>query len=58
MKNQCRRGDCLKREAWTVCRFEEGGLERRGWCFLGGGGGGDNPMHTMIQLRVVDNFSQ
>ena len=24
MKNQYRGGDCLKRGAWTVCRFKEG----------------------------------
>ena len=35
-------GDCLKRGAWTVCRFkgEGGAWQERG-------GGGDTPMHTM-----------
>ena len=28
MKNQYRGGDCLKREAWTVCRFK-GGLGKK-----------------------------
>ena len=40
-------GGCLKKEAWTVCRFQEGGLARkRGLVFLRGGGV-DFPMHTM-----------
>ena len=36
-KNQYRGGDCLKRGAWTVCRFEVGLARKRGWCFWGGG---------------------
>ena len=35
MKNHYRGGDCLKRGAWTVCRFK-GGLGKKGF---GGGGG-------------------
>ena len=34
-------GDCLKRGAWTVCRFKGGGAWQER------GGGGDTPMHTM-----------
>ena len=36
-------GDCLKRGAWTVCRFKWGG----GGCFLTGG---YTPMHTMTKF--------
>ena len=36
-KKQCRRGDCLKRGAWTVCRFMGGGLgKEEGGVFEGG----------------------
>ena len=37
MKNQYKGGGALKRGAWTVCRFKEGGggawQESGGWCF-------------------------
>ena len=39
------------REAWAVCQFK-GGLARKRWYFLNGGGV-DTPMHTM---RVVQNL--
>ena len=29
MKNQYRGEDCLKRGAWTVCQFKEGGLGKK-----------------------------
>ena len=40
-RNQYRGGNCLKRGAWTVCRFKGGGLgkKERGGVFDGGGGG-------------------
>ena len=42
------RGNCLKREAWSVCKFKGGGLAKKE---VDGvfeeGGGGDTPMHTM-----------
>ena len=41
-------GNCLKREAWTVCRFKGSLVKKRGWIFLGGRWGA--PMHTMISL--------
>ena len=44
---QYRGGDCLKKGAWTVCRFKEALARKRGWCFRGGGGG-DTPMHIML----------
>ena len=50
MKNQYRGRDCLKREAWTVCRFKGGGWglgKKEGVVFFRGGGV-DNPMHTMV----------
>ena len=47
MKNQCIEGDCLKRGAWTVCRFKRGLSKKKEAVFLGGG---DTPMHTMHQL--------
>ena len=36
MKNPIKRKDCIKRGAWTVCRFKgEGGVSRkRGWTNL------------------------
>ena len=39
MKNQYRRGDCLKREAWTVRFKGRGRLGKKegGWGFLRGG---------------------
>ena len=33
MKNHYRGGDCLKRGAWTVCRFKKGLARKRVWCF-------------------------
>ena len=36
-------GDCLKRWAWTVCRFKKG-LSKREGCF---GGRVDTAMHSM-----------
>ena len=30
MKNQYRGGNCLKRRAWTVCRFKGGLARKRG----------------------------
>ena len=41
-KNQLR--NCLKMEAWTVCRFKGRGQEIEGWCL---GGVVNTPMHTM-----------
>ena len=36
-KKQYIRGHCLKRGAWTVCRFKGGGLDKKiGQCTLGG----------------------
>ena len=54
MKNRYTRGNCLKREAWIVCRFKGRGLGKKegvvflrewegvgGWGgWMGGGGGG------------------
>ena len=38
--------NCLKRGAWTVCRFKWGLGKKDGkWCFLRGGV--DTPMHIM-----------
>ena len=36
-KKQYVGGNCLKREAWIVCRFKAGGAwqKRGGWCFEG-----------------------
>ena len=35
MKNQYITDNCLKREAWTVCRFQEGGfVDKEGVVFL------------------------
>ena len=36
--------DCLKMEAWTVCRFKGRGQEIEGWCLRGVV---NTPMHTM-----------
>ena len=50
-KKQYRGGDCLKRGAWTVCRFKGGGLLKIEWS-------GDYereadiPMHTMLYVCV------
>ena len=42
------RGNCLKREAWSVCKFKGGGLAKKEVDgVFEGGGGGDTPMHTM-----------
>ena len=48
MKNQYKGGNCLKRRAWTVCRFKVGlGKKDGGGVFLRGGGGVNALMHTM-----------
>ena len=43
------RGGCLKRGAWTVCRFKGGGLGK----YKGGGvfSRGGNPMQTMSSQK-------
>ena len=41
------RGNCLKREAWSVCKFKGGGLAKKEVDDVFEGGGGDTPMHTM-----------
>ena len=41
------RGNCLKREAWSVCKFKGGGLAKKEVDGVFEGGGGDTPMHTM-----------
>ena len=46
-KNKYRGGGCLKRGAWTVCRFKEGGLGKKEGVGVFKGGGVDFPMHTM-----------
>ena len=58
MKNRYGRGNCLKREAWIVCRFKGRGLaEKEGVVFLRGWGV-DIPMHTMkLSYGDVDYFS-
>ena len=44
------RGDCLKREAWTVCRFKGGlGKKERGSVFEEGI---DTRMHTMTSFKI------
>ena len=49
-KKQYIGANCLKRGAWTVCRFKECLAKKRGGeCFWGGV---DTPMHTM----EVDDF--
>ena len=68
MKNQYRGGNCLKRGAWTVCRFK-GGLARKGGVFEGGWypnvhyecGFTLKLVHDMItnnQMHHTDKFSQ
>ena len=49
IKKQYIGGNCLKRRAWTVCKFKGGLLKKRGVMFLKGGV--DTPIHTMITLR-------
>ena len=49
MKNQYRGGDCLKRGAWTVCRFKGSLARKRRWCF---GEGVDTPMHIMGWMYI------
>ena len=56
-KNQYREGDCLKRGAWTVCWFKGVLARKSGWCFWGGGGG-DNPMHTMLSYGWLQDSLQ
>ena len=43
------RGNCLKRGGLgQFADVRGGGLTKKiGWCFRGGGGEGDTPMHTM-----------
>ena len=42
------RGNCLKRAAWSVCKFKGGGLAKKEVDgVFEGGGEGDTPMHTM-----------
>ena len=48
-KNQCKGGNCLKRWAWTVCKFKGGTWQERGGGALMGV---DTLMHTMIILRT------
>ena len=43
-KKPIQRGDCLKRGAWTVCRFQGE---------LGKKEGGDTPMHTMVMYQKL-----
>ena len=55
MKNQYRRGDCLKRGSWTFCKFKGEGLakKRESGVFEGGV---DTPMDTMPwvkQLKII-----
>ena len=46
-------GDCLKRGAWTVCRFKGGlGKKEAGGVFEGEGEG-DTLMHTMAKAGVI-----
>ena len=55
-KNRYTGEDCLKRRAWTVCRFKKGGLARkRGVVFLRGV---DTPMHTMRMKDLQTPFIQ
>ena len=48
MKNQYIGGNCLKKGAWTVCRFKGGGGlgEKEGVVFVFEGG--LTPVHTML----------
>ena len=47
-ENTIYRGNCLKREAWSVCKFKGGGLAKKEVDgVFEGGGEGDTPMHTM-----------
>ena len=42
-------GNCLKKEAWTVCRFNTG-VDKKEWSGVfkaGGGGEAGTPIHTM-----------
>ena len=48
------REDCLKRGAWTICRFKEGLGKKEGrGVFLKGA---DTPMHTMDQQNDKRTF--
>ena len=46
-KNQYRGGDCLKRGAWTVCRFKGGFGKKEGGGVFEGERVVDTSMHTM-----------
>ena len=45
-----RGGDCLKRGAWSVCRFKGGLGKKEGVVFLRGWV--HTPMHTMIKIMI------
>ena len=47
MKNQYRGGDCLKKGAWTVCKFKRGFGKKDRVVFLREGGGGLIPQCTL-----------
>ena len=51
-KNWYKEQDCLKRGAWTVCRFKGGGLGKKdeGGVFEGGV---DTPMHSMSLVKAT-----
>ena len=46
MKNQYRGWDCLRRVAWTVCKFKGGLGKKHGVVFLRGV---DTPMDTILK---------
>ena len=54
-KKQCIGENCLKRGAWTVCRFKGGGGREGAWQKRGGGvfEGVDTPMHTMDEIKSI-----
>ena len=56
-KNQYREEDCLKRTAWTVCRFKGGGFSRKSGVVIMSREV-DIPMHTMLYVYVyfLNNF--
>ena len=51
-KNQYRGGNCLKRGAWTVCRFKGETWQERGGGVFEEGEGVDTLMHTMCTFYV------
>ena len=53
-KNQYIEGNCLKRGAWTVCRFKEGLAKKRGVGFFRGGGGWYPNAHYGFQ-KILKN---